>query len=214
MERVWGYPFAMPRIRATSIDEHKALTRTALLEAAKDLIAATGTADIPLGEIALSAGVGRTTLYDYFDDRDDLIATLVEEELPGVVSHLIESASQAASPSDRLVELAVRTVEFVVGDPVLGLILHREAGRMSPEAQQRIRAAHAGLADEMVALYFRGVESGEFRAMPPDLAGRLIQDTIMSAAKTVISAPQPEERIAVVTEHLRSFLVGGLSYTG
>ena len=204
----------MPRIRATSIDEHKALTRTALLNAAKELIADTGTAEIPLGEIALSAGVGRTTLYDYFDDRDDLIATLVEEELPGVVARLIESSSHLDAAAERLLDLAVRTVEFVVGDPVLGLILHREAGRMGPDAQQRIRIAHAGLADEMVALYFRGVEEGEFRAMPPELVGRLIQDTIMSAAKAVISAPEPQQRIAVVTEHLRLFLLGGLSFTG
>ena len=68
----------MPRIRATSIDEHKALTRASLLASAKSLIADAGTAEIPLGEIALASGVGRTTLYDYFVDRDDLIATMVE----------------------------------------------------------------------------------------------------------------------------------------
>ncbi len=201
----------MPRIRATSIYEHKALTRSALLVSAKELIADSGTAEIPLGEIALAAGVGRTTLYDYFTDRDDLIATLVEEELPGVVESLIE-VSSGSGPAERLLDIAARTVEFVVGDPVLGLILHREVGRMSLEAQQRIRVAHAGLADEMVSLYFEAVAAGEFRAMPPDLAGRLIQDTIMSAAKSVISAPEPKDRIAMVTEHLRLFLLGGLSY--
>ena len=45
-----------------------------------------GTAEVPLGEIALGAGVGRTTFYDYFDDRDDVIASLVEETLPGVIA--------------------------------------------------------------------------------------------------------------------------------
>ncbi|HVR78069.1 MAG TPA: TetR/AcrR family transcriptional regulator [Acidimicrobiia bacterium] len=202
----------MPRIRATSIDEHKALTRSALLESAKELIADAGTAAIPLAEVALAAGVGRTTLYDYFTDRDDLIATMVEDELPGVVDRLIAGSSVTDSPSARLADLAVRTVEFVVSDPVLGLILHREAGRMGLEAQQRIRAAHANLADAMVGLYFEAVERGEFRSMPPELAGRLIQDTIMSAARTVISSPDPRDSIVTVTSHLRRFLVGGLSY--
>jgi hypothetical protein len=55
------------------------------------------------------------------------------------------------------------------------------------------------------------VEAGDFRAMPPELAGRLIQDTIMSAAKSVISAPDPRARIVPVSEHLRLFLYGGLS---
>jgi AcrR family transcriptional regulator len=202
----------MPRIRATSIDEHKALTRGALLESAKDLIAQAGTAEVPLGEVALAAGVGRTTLYDYFTDRDDLIATLVEDELPGVVDDLIASSSKSGPAPVRLADLAVRIVEFVASDPVLGLILHREVGRMGLDAQQRIRAAHANLADAMVGLYYEGVASGDFRSMPPELAGRLIQDTIMSAARTVISSRDPQDLIEVVTEHLRQFLVGGLSY--
>jgi AcrR family transcriptional regulator len=201
----------VPRIRAASIDEHKVLTKSALLESAKWLIADSGTAEIPLAEVALAAGVGRTTLYDYFTDRDDLIATLVEEELPGVIDGLIAGSNRVGPAASRLVDLAVQTVEFVVGDPVLGLILHRDVGRMGHEAQMRIRNAHSGLADEMVSLYFQAVEAGDFRAMPPELAGRLIQDTIMSAAKSVISAPDPRARIVPVSEHLRLFLYGGLS---
>jgi AcrR family transcriptional regulator len=199
----------MPRIRAATIDEHKALTKSALLNAAKTLIREAGTADLPLGEIALAAGVGRTTLYDYFVDRDDLIATLVEDELPGVVDALITAVPPGGSASERLADLASRTVEFVISDPVLGVILHREVGRMGPEAEVRIRAAHATLADAMIGLYHAGVESGDFRQMPPDLAGRLIQDSIMSAARTVLSAKSPQDRIESVTMHLRLFLLGG-----
>ncbi|MEX1126219.1 MAG: TetR/AcrR family transcriptional regulator [Acidimicrobiia bacterium] len=199
----------MPRIRAASIDEHKALTRSALLDAAKTLIQEAGTADLPLGEIALAAGVGRTTLYDYFTDRDDLIATLVEEELPGVLEALIGAVAPSGHAPDRLADLASKTVEFVISDPVLGVILHREVGRMGPEAEVRIRAAHATLAEAMVGLYHAGVASGEFRSMPPDLAGRLIQDSIMAAARTVLSAARPEDRIESVTMHLRLFLLGG-----
>jgi AcrR family transcriptional regulator len=200
----------MPRIRAASIDEHKTLTRASLLTSAKVLIEEAGNAEIPMGEIALSAGVGRTTLYDYFVDRDDLIATLVESELPGVIDDLIEAGADAGSPGERLADLAGRTVEFVASDPVLGLILHREVGRMGPEAQQRIRAAHSQLAAAMMGLYHEGVIGGEFREMPPDLAGRFIQDTIMSAAKSVIAAPEPQVQTPIVTVHLRHFLLGGL----
>jgi AcrR family transcriptional regulator len=202
--------WSMPRIRAASIDEHKALTRSALLASAKALIAEAGTAELPLGEIALAAGVGRTTLYDYFVDRDDLIATLVEAELPGVIDGLIASGPASGSPGERLVDLAGRTVEFVANDPVLGLILHREVGRMGLDAQQRIRAAHSQLAEAMTGLYDEGVMAGELRAMPPDLAGRFIQDTIMSAARSVISARDPQERTPTVIIHLREFLLGGL----
>ena len=203
----------MPRIRAASIDEHKAITREALLGAAKSLIEDAGTAEIPLGEVALAAGVGRTTLYDYFSDRDDMIASLVEEELPHVISDLIETVSTNQSVDRRLVELASRTVEFVASDPVFGVILHREAGRMSFDAQVRIRDSHAQLSTEMAGLYMRGVAEGVFVPMPPQMAGRLIPDTIMSAAKTLIT-DDGSLGAKTVTDSLAVFLLGGLAAHG
>lgn len=198
----------MPRIRAASIDEHKEQTRRALLDAAWRVIADAGTAEVPLGEIALCAGIGRTTFYDYFDDRDDVIASLVEQELPGVIAELIESVPDGAV-AERLAALTTATVEFVATDPVFGIILHREVGRMSLEAQERIRRSHADLAHELAGLYKTGAEQGIFRPLPPYLAGRLIQDTIMSAARTLIDDP---DRRNAVTSGVREFLLGGLGF--
>lgn len=199
----------MPRIRAASIHEHKALTRQALLEAAYSLIDEAGTAEVSLGEVALSAGIGRTTLYDYFTDRDDLIAALVEDELPVVISELIGRVDRSLPIESQLAELAVKTVEFVATDPVYGVILHREVGKMSLEAQERIRASHSDLSATMAGLYARGVTEGLFDPLPPALAGRLIQDTIMSAARVLISGSADRE---AVTDGLRRFLLQGLGY--
>ena len=169
----------MPRIR--DLDRRAQGTDPELLLAsAKSLIADAGTAEIPLGEIALASGVGRTTLYDYFVDRDDLIATMVESELPGVIDDLITTSSRKGPAGERLADLAVRTVEFVAGDPVFGLILHREVGRMGLEAQERIRAAHAHLAEAMIGLYYEGGGRRVQIRCPPSWPGASFQDTIMS----------------------------------
>ena len=207
-----GYPVvAMPRIRAASITEHKEMTRSQILAAAQELIAEIGSADIPLGEIASSIGIGRTTLYEYFTDRDDVIASLVEEELPGVVADLISDFPPELSAPEHLAGMAERTVRFVATDRVLGLILHREVGRLSGAAQQRIRLAHADLVSEVAAVYQSGVKDGTLRPLPPDLAGRFIQDTIMSAARAVISAAEPNERLDEILAAMRTFLLGGLA---
>lgn len=199
----------MPRIRAASIDEHKALTRRALLDAAYHLIDEAGTAEVSLAEVALSAGIGRTTLYDYFSDRDDLIAALVEDELPVVINEIIEDVDESQPIGERLAELAVKTVEFVATDRVYGVILHREVGRMSLEAQERIRESHSDLSSTMAGLYRSGVEAGLFDPLPPALAGRLIQDTIMSAAKVLIDGSAKQDEVVV---SLKAFLLKGLGY--
>lgn len=204
----------MPRIRAASIDEHKALTRAALLDAARQLIDEAGTAEISLGEVALAAGVGRTTFYDYFTDRDDVIAALVEENLPGVLADLIDAVPEDLPTARRLAEFAATMVRFVATDRVFGVILHREVGRMGPEAQERIKDSHADLSTEMASLYVQGVEEGVFRHLPPRLAGRLIQDTIMSAARVLIAAEGQDIDSSDVTDGLKEFLLGGLGYAG
>lgn len=197
----------MPKIRAATIDEHKELTRRSLLDAAYRVIDEAGTAEVALGEIALGAGVGRTTFYDYFDDRDDVIASLVEEKLPGVIAELIGSVADDLDTRSRLARLASATVEFVATDRVFGVILHHEAGRMGHDAQERIRDSHAQLATELASIYMRGVRDGVFRPMPGYLAGRFIQDTIMSAARALID---DSSRLEEVTEGVELFLLGGL----
>lgn len=200
----------MPRIRADSIAEHKELTRRQILGAAQELIAEVGSAEISLGEIAAGVGIGRTTLYEYFADRDDVIASLVEEQLPAVVADLVAGVPSDHTPADHLLEVAERTVRFVATDPVLGLILHREVGRLSSQAQQRIRVAHSDLVSEVDAIFSAGVDNGSLRPLPPDLAGRFIQDTIMSAARAVIAAPDPDARLPEILSAMRTFLLGGL----
>jgi AcrR family transcriptional regulator len=197
----------MPRIRAGSIEEHKALTRRQIFEAARELLAEVGTAEINLADLAAVAGIARTTLYEYFRDRDDLIASLVEDTLPDVIAELIAGVHEELAPDQRLLALAAGVVEFVAADPVLGVILHREVPRLGPTAQDRIRLAHSDLSAAMTGIYQAAVREGRFRPIPPDLAGRLIQDTMMSAARAVIAAP---DRLAEVTRELRRFLAGGL----
>lgn len=199
----------MPRIRAENIAAHKALTRRDIVDAAHDLLAEIGSADISLAEVAFQAGIGRTTLYEYFRDKDDLIASLVEERLPEVVDGIIEAAADHG-PTDRILDLATATVRFVITDPVLGVILHRELPRLSADAQARIRVAHADLAREMTATFLRGVEQGVFRRMAPDVAGRFMNELIMAAAKVLLSSPDPDARFPEVTSDLARFLLGGL----
>jgi AcrR family transcriptional regulator len=198
----------VPRIRAENIEAHKAMTRREILDAAHDLIAEVGSADISLADVAAEVGIGRTTLYEYFRDKDDLIAAMVEERLPEVIQDLINNAGDG-DVKQRLERLAVATVEFIVDDRVLGLILHRELPRLSQDAQDRIRLSHQDLAMRMTGLYMQGVREGRFRQMAPDIAGRFMNEVIMAAAKVLIVAKDPAARLDEVTSSMAEFLFGG-----
>lgn len=200
----------MPRIRAENIEAHKALVLRQALEAAQALFDEFGYEHTSLGDVAAAIGVGRTTLYDYFTDKEDLLATLVETSLPDTIAELLGSIPKGLSVDERLGELAIKTVEFVVSDPILGLVLHRELPALAGETQDRIAAAHEDLSREFALLYRTGVQEGLFRTMAPDVAGAFLQDVIMAAARVLLRGDEPKARLHEVTGSLVDFLRGGL----
>jgi AcrR family transcriptional regulator len=201
----------MPRIRAESIAEHRALTRSEVLQAAEDLFAEFGYEDTSFGDISAAVGIGRTTLYDYFVDKDDLLASLVEDRLPSTIQQMFADISTAGDPRERLRELMVKMIEFVAVDPTLGLLLHREVPKISEEAQERVAAAHAGLAKEFADVYRAGVSAGQLKLLPGGLAGRFLNDMIMSAAKALIDSDDPRQKLPEVTTAAVDLLLNGLS---
>ena len=200
----------MPRIRAGNIEEHKELTRVQILDAAQDLFSEHGYQETSLGDIAAAVGIGRTTLYEYFKDKEDLLASLVDETLPQVFQEMAEQADPDATFLDQLSDLTVRLTEWVVTDPTLGLLLHREVPRLSDTTQDRIRVAHEGLSKEYARIYKGGVMGGEMRALPWDLAGRFIQDLVMSASKVLLDSEDPQKRMSEVCNSMVDFLKNGI----
>lgn len=201
----------MPRIRAASIAEHKVITRTLILETAQELFSTWGYRDTSFGDIAASVGIGRTTLYDYFTDKDDLLASLVEETLPSVLKNLVEQVPPDISPAERLRDLAIRVVEFVAEDPTLGLLLHREVPKLSETAQERVANAHRTLAREFVDTYRAGVDQGYLKELPPGLAGKFIHSTIMSAAQVLIESDDPAKTTPTITGAMADLIFHGLA---
>lgn len=201
----------MPRIRAASIAEHKVITRALIIDTAQELFSTWGYEDTSFGDIAAAVGIGRTTLYDYFADKDDLLASLVEETLPSVIKRLVEQVPADISPAERLRDLAVGAVKFVAEEPTLGLLLHQEVPKLSERARERVANAHRRLARELVDAYRAGVHQGELKELPPGLAGRFINDFIMSAARVLIDSDDPVRALPAITGVMTDLMFDGLA---
>ena len=81
--------------------------REAILAAARDLFAEC--ADVPMYEVARSAGVGQATLYRNFPDRRDLAAALLLEEM----QHTEQLAADHADDPDAFFVLLRTIVETI-----------------------------------------------------------------------------------------------------
>ena len=200
----------MPRIRADSIAEHKEKTRREILDAGADLFRSQGYSDTNLGDVAAFVGVGRTTLYEYFTDKDILVH-IVEDRSPAVVDEMLVDLPAEISVRDRLSELLVRGLRYVSSDVDLGSMLMREMSKLSRSAQRRIARAHGGLATELTRLIGVGVETGEFRRCNPEDVGQLVYSLMMTSSQSLMRRPGAGDRFQQVADTLLLLVFDGLS---
>ena len=119
-------------------------TRNQLFDAASRLFREYGYAETSHADISAESGIGRTTFYEHFSSKEDLLVQLVQRDLPEFIDEILAEIQPDLPPDTRLRELTVRFVEFV-GVDHLGLILHTEVPRLSPDAQRAIAGSHQAL---------------------------------------------------------------------
>ena len=187
--------------------------RDAMFDAARDLIAQIGYSEMSHADITAAVGMGRTTFYEHFASKEDLLVAMVNRDLPDVTVEIVEAVPIDLPPDARLAQLAMRMVQFV-GTDHMGLILHTEVPRLSPEAQKAISEAHEGLASEFASVYRAGVMSGVFRMYPPRLAGRMIEQMIMTGGKVVMDSDDPVGQVDSIAQDTASLLVAAFRTDG
>ncbi len=184
-------------------------TRDQLFEAATQLFRELGYEATSHADISAEADIGRTTFYEHFASKEDLLVQLVQRDLPVLIDELLAEVDPKISPDLRLRELTVRFVEFV-GIDHLGLILHTEVPRLSVDAQLAIADSHRALSNEVMDIYRSGVNGGVFAELPGPLVGRLIQDAMMAGGRVVMNLPDPKQHVHEIAESTAAFLVNGL----
>jgi AcrR family transcriptional regulator len=180
-----------------------------MLDAAHDLIGEIGYAEMSHADVTAAVGMGRTTFYEHFASKEDLLVELVRRDLPPLTLEILETVDSALTPDERLHALSFKMVEFV-GTDHIGLILHTDVPRLSSEAQQAIGEAHGGIADEFASIYRSGVDLGIFRRIPPKLVGRMMESIIMTGGRVVMDADDPTGEVELIAGHTADTLVAAL----
>ncbi|APE11232.1 MULTISPECIES: TetR/AcrR family transcriptional regulator [Rhodococcus] len=92
----------MPKISAATVAEHRAAQRRALLDAALELLAEKPEQAPSLGDVARRAGLARSSVYNYFDSRDDLLHAVVVDMFPRWNTRVIEAMEKVSDPTERV----------------------------------------------------------------------------------------------------------------
>lgn len=184
----------MPKIAAPTVAEHRAAQLRTLLDAARDLIREDGSG-LTLAAVAARAGLARSSVYQYFRSREELLDAVVADVVPRWSARITAAVATAASPEDAIVAYARENLLLVAeGEHAVVAALRAEAGREA--LAQQSAAMHATILVPLVeALEQLGV---------PDAArsAELVNAVVLAAARQV----EAGEGVATTLDRVRAVL--------
>jgi AcrR family transcriptional regulator len=187
----------MPRIRAENIAEHKAMTRTAILDAAVDALAERDFGAVSLGVVADYAGLPRSTLYDYFSSREALVASLIEERIPPLISDWMGLLG-GVTPVERLESFFVATFRMADKHKKLTSALLGAGRRIPRELHDEYVPIVFTITDQIRALVSDGIACGDFFDADVNAMSEALTDLLAGGIDDIVGRERPVLDVDVV----------------
>lgn len=144
-------------------EEKKRKTKEAILEAAIALFNEHGYDNTSIAQIALAAGVGKGTVYSYFETKKEIITGFCDYELDQIRRQLASRQDPDASVLEQMVIICMTEFRQLTANPEFGRLFMRAS--VFPDDSDR----EMGLAiDEkyfrlLFPIFARGQDRGELR---------------------------------------------------
>ena len=102
----------------TPRERRRARTRRHILDAARDLVGASGPTGLSLREVARRSDYSPAALYEYFESKQELMAALLSEGFTEL-TEVMDGTAPDSPPEQRLVAVATAYIQFAIAHPEL-----------------------------------------------------------------------------------------------
>ena len=150
--------------------------KTAILEAAFEVVADKGYFQTTVADVARKAGVAKGTVYLYFKDKPEIYIGLVDWLFEQAVANIREVDAEPLSARDKLARILTDWSEYVLARPGAMSLLSFEDPKthIAARAEERLHATVLARMKEMVgglsSIIKQGIAAGEFRDVNPVMA--------------------------------------------
>jgi AcrR family transcriptional regulator len=170
-------------------DAARALYREAILDAAEEVFSERGVAAARVHDIAARAKLAVGTIYNHFEQKEDVLVALLSERMTGILEAFQASKNDPPSFRDRLVARVVRLLEYTASHRAFFQLAsdHGLFGTAKASAEALLggkKIPHAGRFDEALrTLVEEGIAEGALAPFPADLLALQLRNTVRSASQ-------------------------------
>jgi AcrR family transcriptional regulator len=172
-----------------------AARRHEIAEAAMPMFVNNGFNETSMRQIAQAVGMGKSTLYDYFASKDDIIVYVIQDHITILLQRAEAIIVEEGDAADHLRQIMQMHLAFLLENRAFYLRLMFEAQRLKAESQQRIQVQRYAYQDLVKALIETGIQQGCFRPVDSTMAMKTLISMMTPVVYTSRPSGTPEEML-------------------
>ena len=185
-------------------ERDKVEMRRRILDAARDLFARDGYEAVTMRAIAEAIEYSPTTIYNHFEDKDDVVKACCDEDFTQLLGAL-SLQQQPADPVEAIRQLGRAYAAFGLQHPNHYRFMFLTPNKNHDLEEESPGHRSFGLLRSVVA---RAVASGRFRTVDPDLAAQVLWSSLHGVVSLLITlrpqhwpTPPAQDLVDQVIEH-------------
>jgi len=140
-----------------------AIKRTKILKAAVKVFAQEGFFNAKVEQIAKMAGVATGTTYLYFENKDDILISIFEEEMIPIIESMRVALSKKDTAREKISEIIYCHLQMIQDKPDMAQLLEIELRQSSRFIHGYQGTKFKEYLDVMASAFAEGQHNGEFR---------------------------------------------------
>ncbi|MGD2253737.1 MAG: TetR/AcrR family transcriptional regulator [Anaerolineales bacterium] len=189
-------------------EEDRDRQRRRIFQAASQLFIRQGFHETSMQQVAQATGLGKSTLYDYFASKEEILLFFVESLMD--VTHVAASeiSAQDLPAPEKLSRIVHSLWQYLEENRAMAILIAKEASRLGEEATRRLAVRRAKYRHILEGVLAQGVEEGSLRPMDPRMIALALHSMISVPFYDWLVRPEADKGRADADALLGLFLHG------
>ena len=182
-----------------------------IIRAATKIFAKKGFYQAKISEIAREAGVADGTIYIYFQNKDDILICLFEEQMKDVLDNMVDQVSRLEDPAKKLERFAFAHLRLIEQNKDMAEIIQvevRQSGKFMKEYKNEKFTQYLDLIAEIIK---QGQETGVFRKdVIPGVAKRAFFGALDEMSRFWVLSNRKQYDINTAAKQISQYFLKGI----
>jgi TetR/AcrR family fatty acid metabolism transcriptional regulator len=182
-----------------------------IIEAATKVFAKYGFYQSKISQIAKEAGVADGTIYIYFENKDDILISLFEEQMKAVLDNMARQVAKTDDPAEKLEIFASTHLGLIEMNKDMAEIIQvelRQSGKFMKEYKNERFQQYLDIIEDIIT---EGQKKGLFREdVIPGVAKRAFFGALDEVSRFWVLSSRKQHDIGTVSKQISGFFLSGI----